>query len=405
MSRESASAAASREPGLAAATKLYRSGYGQAALFVVAGGLSLWLGLSASASLLHGLNGYPWPLRAADAVFGAIAYVGLWWRARYPLTFAGYVLVVGVFSTLVGALSFIAAFNVAVHRRWPTALITSTLLAVSAWPSVLLYETGRNPQRGVLMLLIIVVTFAVTGWGMFVRARRELLGSLRERAERAEESREQHAAHARIAERQRMAREMHDVLAHRLSLLSVQAGALEFSADSSPGEVADAAGAIRATTHQALQELRSVVRVLREEDENNTGAPQPVAADVPALVAESDAVASVSASYGSIDLGKIPDDVGRTLYRIVQEGLTNARKHAPASAVDVRLSGTPPEGLSLAITSWLPVDRAARATAPGSGTGLIGLRERAVLAGGRLDVAVTDDDRFQLLVWLPWEGA
>jgi signal transduction histidine kinase len=371
-------------------------------IVAVLAALALALGLSGADSLLHGRVGYPLPLRVADAVFGSIAFAGLWWRRRYPVAFAGYVLAVSMFSTLAGGLTFIAAYTVAAHRGWRTALITSTLLAVSAWPALLLYNKGLGSIR-VPMMLIVILTFALTGWGMFVRAHGQLLATLRDRAQRAEESREQHAAHARIAERQRIAREMHDVLAHRLSLLSVQSGALEFAADASADDITSAAGAIRATTHQALQELRSIVRVLRDDDDGVT-APQPVAADLPALLAESATTASINVDCGNLDLGQVPVDTGRTLYRIVQEGLTNARKHAPDSAVDVTLTGAPAEGLSLAIVSWLPVGRAARPAPPGSGTGLIGLRERAVLCGGQVDVAVTDDDRFQLLAWLPWEA-
>jgi signal transduction histidine kinase len=257
---------------------------------------------------------------------------------------------------------------------------------------------------GVLML-------AVTGWGMFIRARRQLLASLRGRAERAERSREEHAQLARIAERQRIAREMHDVLAHRLSLLSLQAGALEVTPMSAGDSAAtEAAAAIRATTHQALQELRSIVRVLREDDEDSTAPPQPVAADLPALITEASATASIQADWGGVELAEVPPDTGRTLYRIVQEGLTNARKHAPGSAVEVTVAGTPDRGLTVAVTSWLPLnppaangDAVNRAHgAHGVGTGLIGLRERAALAGGHLDAAVTGDHRFRLSGWLPW---
>jgi len=238
---------------------------------------------------------------------------------------------------------------------------------------------------------------------MFIRARRQLLASLRWRAERAERSREEHARNARIAERQRIAREMHDVLAHRLSLLSVQAGALEVTPPAAGDAAAtEAAAAIRATTHQALQELRSIVRVLRDDDEPGTAPPQPVAADLPALVAEVSATTSINADWGSVELAHVPADTGRTLYRIVQEGLTNARKHAPGSTVEITVDGAPDRGLSVTVTSWLPVDRPAPGN--GAGVGLIGLRERAALAGGHLDAAVTVDDRFQLSGWLPWEG-
>ena len=310
---------------------------------------------------------------AADIACGVVGYVALWWRRRWPLAFAGYILLVSVFSTLVGGLPFVAAFTVAVHRNWPTALVTSALLALAAWPSVILYTGGGTRNVGVLMVVVTVLMFAATGWGMFIRARRQLLASLRGRAERAERSREEHARHARIAERQRIAREMHDVLAHRLSLLSVQAGALEVT----PSAAGDAT------------------------------ATEAAAADLPALVAEASATTSIRAEWSGVELAAVPADTGRTLYRIVQEGLTNARKHAPGSMVEVTMDGAPERGLSVTVTSWLPVDRPPPgdgAGPGGAGTGLIGLRERAALAGGHVEAAVTGDDRFRLSAWLPWAG-
>ena len=394
-------------------------------IFVVAGGLSLLLALTSENSVLTGMHGYPWELRAADVVFGVIGYVALWWRRRWPLAFAGYILVISVFSTLAGGLPFVAAFTVAVHRNWPTALVTSALLTLAAWPSLILYSGDGTTSVGVLMVVVAVLMLAATGWGMFIRARRQLLASLRGRAERAERSREEHARLARIAERQRIAREMHDVLAHRLSLLSVQAGALEVTPSAAGDEDAttEAAAAIRATTHQALQELRSIVRVLRDDDvggEAGTAPPQPVAADLPALVAEASATSSIRADWSGVELAAVPPDTGRTLYRIVQEGLTNARKHEPGSTVEVTMDGAPERGLSVTVTSWLPADRPAPRDgastggastggagtggvgADGTGTGLIGLHERAALAGGHVDATVTGDDRFELSAWLPW---
>jgi DNA-binding NarL/FixJ family response regulator len=159
----------------------------QIAITAVLAALSLTLGLSGTDSLLHDWAGHPLPLRLADVVFGSIAYVGLWWRRRYPLIFAGYVLAVSTFSTVADGLTLVAAYTVAVQRGWRTALITSALLAVSAWPELLLYNNDHTGIRVVLML-IVILTFAVTGWGMFVRARGQLLASLRDRERRAEEA-------------------------------------------------------------------------------------------------------------------------------------------------------------------------------------------------------------------------
>ena len=128
----------------------------------------------------------------------------------------------------------------------------------------------------------ILLTVVVVGWGLFARARRELVRSLQDRAARLETEQRLHVEQAREAERRRIAREMHDVLAHRVSLLSLHAGALEFRPDAPPEEIAEAAGVIRASAHSVMQELREVIGVLREGEEG-TERPQPTLADIPGL--------------------------------------------------------------------------------------------------------------------------
>jgi signal transduction histidine kinase len=193
---------------------------------------------------------------------------------------------------------------------------------------------------------------------------------------------------------------MHDVLAHRLSLLSVHAGALEFRPDAPAEEVAEAAGVIRESARAALEELRSVVGVLREDGgESVTQPPQPTLADLAALVEE--ARAAGMRLTARIELGDAapPAAVGRTAYRIAQEGLTNARKHAPGAAVTL-IVRTLDGDLKVEVRSLAPV-AVASAPLPGAGTGLIGLAERVALAGGELEHGVDPDGAFVLRARLP----
>ncbi len=387
-------------PGVAGALVSFRR---RVVTFAVFASVGLGFGLSDSHSWLHGWDGRsPW-LRLADLAFGVGAYVGLWWRREHPVGFAVYAVLVGSFSTLSSALTLVAAFNIAAQRDWRIAAPLSVLLAAAAWPYLLLYE-GNTADSHTLFLIIIVATSALTTAGMYTRARRALTEQLHDRARQAEASREQYALLARVAERQRIAREMHDVLAHRLSLLAVQAGAMEATAGLTAAESAQVAGAIRSTAHLALTELRSVINVLREEATTGSAAPQPTASNLPALVHDARAAANVHADLTGLDLEAVPPITGRTLYRIVQEGLTNARKHAPDSSVSMTLTGAPKDGIDIALSSWLPVDRPSSEPMPGAGVGLLGLRERATLAGGHLHAGRTADDRFELTAWLPWEA-
>jgi signal transduction histidine kinase len=237
-----------------------------------------------------------------------------------------------------------------------------------------------------------------------VRARRQLVQSLRDRAERAEAGQHLRVEQARAHERARIAREMHDVLAHRISLLSLHAGALEFRPGAPPDEVARAAGVIRSSAHQALEDLRAVIGVLRDDPGGaEPERPQPTLADLPALIDESRGAGVRVASTWRLDADAVvPEALGRNAYRIVQEGLTNARKHARGAAVDVTVDGAPGVGLEIEVRNRLPVGAFAAAGIPGTGTGIVGLSERASLAGGRLEHGRTEAGDFRLWAWMPW---
>ena len=235
---------------------------------------------------------------------------------------------------------------------------------------------------------------------MYIGSRRELLARLRERAETTESEQAARLAQSRTAERARIAREMHDVLAHRISMVTMHAGALAYRDDLTPEQVRETAGIIQENSHQALTELRQVLGVLREDPgDADPERPQPSADDLHELLQEArEAGMNVVSNLGPVEA--IPVPMGRTAYRVVQEGLTNARKHAPDTLVTVALSGGPGDGLNISVRN--PLRIGSPLDVPDSGLGLVGLSERAALVGGRLSHGVTADHEFALTVWLPW---
>src|SRR5919107_1811330 len=185
-----------------------------------------------------------------------------------------------------------------------------------------------------------------------------------------------------------------------LSLLSIVAGSLEFSPSASQADIARAAGVIRANAHAALEDLREVIGVLRAvPGDERPERPMPTLADVPELIEESRAAGMTIRS--ALDAEQTPEIVGRNAYRIVQEGLTNARKHARDTAVHVSVSGRPGDGLEIEVRNPLAVGRR-NGDIPGAGAGLIGLAERVELAGGRLEHGITPMSEYRLWEWLPW---
>jgi signal transduction histidine kinase len=354
------------------------------------------------------------PLRAdgpwieVELGVGAASCVALLVRRRWPIALALVLVALSTVSLAVAGAAAVATFSAAVHSRFPPVAGIAALGIAGSVTIVWLHPVPEVPFTA-RVIIGVLVTVVLVGWGRLVRARRQLLVSLSERARLAESERAARAAEVRRSERARFAREMHDVLAHRMSLLSVHAGALEFSPGAPQAEIARAAGVIRSGVHQMLVDLREVIGVLRED--HDPGEREPVTAlhgiaDLDALVAEA------RSAGGSVTLDR-PDAtafatvsplVASTAYRVVQEGLTNARKHAPGRPVTVTVDGAPGTGLHVHVRQPLPahepVDPAARI--PGSGTGLAGLAERALLAGGTLDHGPVDGD-YLLRARLPWE--
>ena len=236
------------------------------------------------------------------------------------------------------------------------------------------------------------------------RGQREQLG---DRAQRAEADQLARAESARLAERTRIAREMHDVLAHRISLVALHAGALEVALDLPPAQVRESAALLRLTAHQALEELRDVIGVLREEpgQERAATVPQPTLADIPRLVEETrraGAKVDFEMEVEVDDAAGAPGPLGRDAYRIVQEALTNIGKHARGTHARVRVAGAPNRGLHVSVRNPSALGAHARPPLPGSGTGLLGLQERVTLANGVLVHGPDASGDFVVEADLPW---
>ncbi len=342
-----------------------------------------------------------------DVGIGVVACLVLWARRRWPVALAVAAAPLSVLSPTSGGAAMILVFTVAVHRPARVALAVFALHAVAVAPYLVLHPEQDLPYWGAAGFVLLMLT-AVVAWGMVVRSRRQLVRTLRERALRAEDDQQLRVEQARQGERTRIAREMHDVLAHRISLLSMHAGALEFRPDAPPDDISRAAGVIRASAHQALEDLREVIGVLREDDAAEGDAalvprPQPTLAAVPTLLDEArTAGMRIRARIAVPEIDGYPPGPGRTAFRVVQEGLTNARKHAPGTTVAVEVAGTAGDGLTIAIVTPAPVGTARDPRIPGTGTGLVGLTERIELSAGRLDHGPTADGGFGLRAWLPW---
>lgn len=337
----------------------------------------------------------------SDLAAGLLSLAVLPWRRRFPATVAAVTNLLTAGSATAGGPATLALVSLATRRRWREIIPVGLLTLAAAF--VLEGLNPINDESPAITLPFVALVVAVTvGWGMYIGSRRELLSTLRDRAATAEDEQHARLAAARTAERSRIAREMHDVLAHRISLVTMHAGALAYRDDLTGEQVRATAGIIQDNSHRAMVELREVLGILRDgPGDSAPERPQPSARDLPDLIDEARASGMRVEQVRGIVLDDIPDRLGRAIYRVVQEALTNARKHAADTVVTVTVTGGPADGVRVEVRNPLRVGER-RDAPPQSGLGLVGLAERAELAGGRLTHHVSPAGEFVLVAWLPW---
>lgn len=316
------------------------------------------------------------------------------------------------------------------RRRWPVQVL-AVCLAVTTIASVLdyseligftmvlaLYGVGRHVANdrlsyaglgGALAMILISIPIdeaplgdAVFGLG-FLSLIWYIGRRMRFRGERAAQLKRERAADARrmvAEERTRIARELHDVVAHRVSLMTVQAGAAKTVATVDPEGARRAMEAVETAGRQALQELRHLLGVLRPEADLDGLGPQPGLADVPRLVGQFEEAGLEVSLTIEVQDANLPAGVDLSAFRIVQEALTNVLKHAgPGSRAEVHIF-TRGNGLGLEVLD----DGHSPTLLPGSGHGIVGMRERALLLGGHLDAGPRPGGGWHVVAQLPLES-
>ena len=346
---------------------------------------------------------------ALSITLALVAVVALLWRRTHPVavvTVAFGVMAVHSLASFPGGGPFFASifalYSVAAYGS-PRAARTSLALVIAVQPLAML--TSRDPNFdtwGDAVVGVLIFT-AVWVWGDSRRLRRLQVEMIEERAVRAERERDEQARIAVTEERSRIAREMHDIVAHSVSVMVVQAGAARRLVDRDPAAAAEAAALVEATGREALREMRRVVGVLRSgtgaepPDRSAALEPQPALSDIPALIdgyreAGLDVRLRVDGEPSWARSG-----VDLAAYRIVQEALTNTIKHAGPARAEVRLAFERD-----ALTVVVADDGRGPGFEPGrDGHGLVGMRERVAVYGGELEAGPQAEGGYRLRAKLP----
>ncbi|MBO0922820.1 sensor histidine kinase [Cellulomonas sp. zg-ZUI222] len=404
------------------------------------------LGVDVTITVLLGLALAPASIAALgrrapglDAVFVSLCIVGvvvpLAWRRTHPTASVTTIYTCALLHVVAGfpvlpvdAVVPFALYSVALHGpRWAhrTALAGAMAgaLLVGTW---LALQYGR-PAAALLTVFVASIFLVAWAFGLVRRARREHLEALVDRTERLEVERDQQAMIATAAERARIAREMHDIVAHSLSVVIAQADGGRYAAAHDTAAATRALGTIAETGRAALTDMRRLLGVLRETPGAAPGGaapgilppadgrdapagtaavatttPQPAVEDVEALVAQMRA-SGMRVSFVRLGTPRhLPPGAGLTVYRIAQESLTNVLKHAgPDPGVTVMLQWHP-AAVSLEVSDD---GRGAAADADGLGQGLLGMRERATMFGGTVTAGPRPGGGYRVRATLPTPGA
>ncbi|WP_435738261.1 histidine kinase [Cellulosimicrobium sp. PMB13] len=339
-------------------------------------------------------------------------------RRRYPvaclaLTVGGQV---ALLVLLPSYLSFqapatlVAAYSAGAYAPRRRGLVAAALAA--AGQALVLFALGGVGTLGTSgaayvaqaagALLNALATYLVAALvGEYVATRRSLLAELHDRVQRAEREREALAASAVLEERGRMARELHDVAAHHLSGIVVQAAAAERLVDRDPERAKESMRRIRAQGRETLDNLRLVVGLLRGSGDAEP-APQPTLADLPALIDDARAAGAVVRDEVRGDAWDLSPTAQLTVFRVLQEALSNARRHGPGRPVEVLLEYGQTE-LVLTVRNAVPPG-SPRSDGDPPGHGVIGMTERATMVGGTLVAGLRPDGAWRVRLTVPRTG-
>ncbi len=387
-------------------------------------GLLVWAAVQVELDSEHVTTRFGKDWLLVDLGLGLGATALLHWRRRWPLPVAVVTSVLSAGSTVAIGPSALTLVSLATRRRWREVAVVSVPFFLAGFGHEWIFRAQLPPETLTSVIIGALSLAALVAIGWAIGERRAFVASLHERALTAEREQAMRVVQAQVGERARIAREMHDVLAHRISLVAMHSGALAYRTDLRPEQVAETAEIVRDSANRALTELRAVLGVLRDVPGAGGGLdggapepPQPTLEDLGSLVAEATSGGSIVRFDSSGDLSTVPEQVSRNAYRIVQECLTNARKHAPGAPVRVAVSTSPGAGLDdeevrvsvrnpTALPSARPGPDEADGIRPGrtegAGLGLLGLTERAVLAGGELTYGPDRAGDFVVTARLPW---
>lgn len=347
------------------------------------------------------------PNPAGRLLAAAAMVVPLLWRRRFPLLVLPAVIAVIVAGTLADFVptnsilplpAFVLAFFSAAHSQAVRAAIgMATACLVATWAGLALSETPDDVPAYIGVSFIAAASFAL---GRVVHRRTSESVRLARLSEQLEREQGARAREAVEQERARIGRELHDIVAHSISLIAVQSGAAAAMLRRDPDRAAASMDSVEGAAREALAEMRRLLGMLREDEPRGELSPQPGLADVQQLVERARESGQAVELHVEAPLPQVPLGVDLAGFRIVQEALTNARKHGNGGTTEVRI-GYRASAVEIEVVNPIP-DHSPRPDL--AGHGLVGMRERTRLYGGQFEAGPRPDGTYRVAARLPTGG-